>query len=175
MNNELGEVSRDGARVRLRYRRRLDRPPGDVWTALTESDRLRHWLPCDVVGERRTGAPISLPFWDAQLQAYDIPADQSALSGEIRVWDPPHVFEWTWDVDLLRWELAADGDGTLLTFTTWLGESENQEYPVAQVAAGWHICLDELIELVETGTVVVQLVDVATAEWEARYGELVKS
>ena len=70
---------------------------------------------------------------------------------------------------------APSDEGTLLTFTTWLGESEDHDYPVAQVAAGWHVCLEELIELVQTGTVRVRLVDASTAEWEARYQELIGS
>lgn len=175
MNDQLGELSRDSEQMRLRYQRHLVQPPAAVWAALTESDQLRHWLPCDIIGERRAGAQIRLPFWPAQMEAYSIPDDQSSLSGEIRVWDPPRTFEWTWDVDVLRWEMASDGEGTMLTFTTWLGQSEGPEYPTAQVAAGWHICLNELIELVETGTVVVRLVDLETAKWEAAYGKALDS
>ena len=47
------------------------------------------------------------------------------MTGRIRVWDPPHVFEHEWNQQLLkdpeagvvRYELSADGDGTLLRFT----------------------------------------------------------
>lgn len=66
------------------------------------------------------------------LEAYGLDMTPS-LSGEIRDWDPPKVFEWAWDTDLLRWELVPDGDGTVLTFTTWLGEVG---HPVEKTAAG---------------------------------------
>jgi hypothetical protein len=84
------------------------------------------------------------------------------------VWEPPEVFEWTWDVDVLRWELRADGDGTLLTLTTRLGEP-SAEHP-ANTAAGYHVCLDQLIELLDTGSV-GPLEDADVSELEQRYGE----
>jgi uncharacterized protein YndB with AHSA1/START domain len=150
----------------LRFERRLRHPPEKVWRALTESEHLQHWMPADIVGERRAGAPIELPFWPAQVERYRI--EQPVLHGEIRVWEPPEVFEWTWDVDVLRWELRADGEGTVLTFTTRLGEP-SAEHP-ANTAAGYHVCLDQLIELLDTGSV-GPLEDADVSELEQRYGE----
>jgi hypothetical protein len=74
-----------------------------VWGAITRSDHLVHWLPCDIVGPRRAGAAIELPLRPPQVERYGIETPQ--LRGEIRVWDRPAVFEWTWDTDVLRWEL----------------------------------------------------------------------
>ena len=53
---DLGELVRDGERVGLRFVRVYPHPVERVWRALTESDQLRYWLPCDIVGERRPGA-----------------------------------------------------------------------------------------------------------------------
>ncbi len=88
------------------------------------------------------------------------------------MWDPPEVFESAWDTDLLRWELAPDGDGTVLTFTTWLGEVG---HPAEKTAAGYHVCLDQLAELVATATVVQPLVAVDVAPLEERYRELTEA
>ncbi len=175
MRNPLGEVVREGGRVGLRYERRLGHSPETVWRALTESDQLRHWLPCDIVGERRAGASLVLPFWPVHVERYDIPANQVSLTGEIRVWDPPRVFEWTWDTDVLRWELSPEGEGTLLVFTTVIGESHKHDYLPAQTAAGYHVCLDQLMELLDTGSVRTPLVDVPIAALEADYAEVVES
>ncbi|MBK9367468.1 MAG: SRPBCC domain-containing protein [Deltaproteobacteria bacterium] len=120
----LGEVRRDGDRWSLRYVRLLRHSPEKVWAAITRSEHLAHWLPCDILGERRAGARVELPFWPETAQKYGL--TDPPLLGEIRVWDPPHVFEWTWDVDLLRFELAPEGEGTRLTFTTWLGDSDGR-------------------------------------------------
>ena len=70
--------------------------------------------------------------------------------------------------DRLRWDLAAEGEGTVLTFTTWLGDVG---HPVHQQAAGYHVCLDQLAELVATGSVSTPLHEVAVGDWEQRYEE----
>jgi uncharacterized protein YndB with AHSA1/START domain len=165
----LGDVLRDGDRRGLRYERRLGHPPEKVWRALTESEHLQHWMPADIVGERRAGASIELPFWPAQVERYEI--EEPVLHGEIRVWDPPSVFEWTWDTDLLRWELAPHGDGgTLLTFTTWLGDPGDET--TTGTAAGYHVCLDQLVELLDRGSV-APLEDADVAALEAIYARVV--
>lgn len=161
----LGTVLPDGA---LRYERHLAHPPDKVWRALTESEHLRHWFPADIVGERRAGAPLELPFWPAQVERYGI--EDPVLTGEIRAWDPPRLFEWTWEDDLLRWELAPDGDGTLLVFTTWLRDTGAAS--VTSSGAGYHVCLDRLAELLDTGSV-GYLEDATVRDLEQRYAALV--
>ena len=68
----MGEVLRDGERVGLRYARRFAHPVERVWSAITESDQLQFWMPCDIVGERRAGADIKLPFWPAAVEKYEL-------------------------------------------------------------------------------------------------------
>jgi uncharacterized protein YndB with AHSA1/START domain len=101
----MGTVLHRDERWGLRYERLLRDPPEKVWAGLTESEHLRHWMPCDIVGERKEGADIELPFWPAQVERYAI--EESVLYGKILVWDPYEAFEWTWDTDVLRWELEA--------------------------------------------------------------------
>lgn len=163
----LGTVLRDGDQVGLRYERRLRHSPDKVWRALTESEHLAQWMPCDMVGERRQGARIELPFWSEVVARYEL--DPPSVPGTIRVWDPPRVFEWTWDTDLLRWELEPTDEGTLLVLTTWLGDAGT---PVANTAAGYHVCLDHLVELLDTGHADPVAEDDPTA-WEARYRDVV--
>ncbi|MDO9173662.1 MAG: SRPBCC domain-containing protein, partial [Actinomycetota bacterium] len=80
-DHPLGEVLRDGDTFGLRYERTLRHSPERVWRALTESDQLQHWLPVDIVGERREGAEITAPFWQAVVDKYEI-AD-ATLPGRI--------------------------------------------------------------------------------------------
>jgi uncharacterized protein YndB with AHSA1/START domain len=158
----------DDGRWMVRFERHLRHDREKVWRAITESQHLAHWLPTDIVGERRAGAAIELPFWPDHVERYHL--DPARLSGEIRVWEPPSVFEWTWQTDLLRWELISEGDGTRLTLTTWLGEMGPG---AAKVAAGYHVCLANLEELLDTGTTATPLIDVDVAPWEQRYEEQV--
>lgn len=145
----MGEVLRDGMRIGLRFVRRFPHPVRRVWSALTESDQLRYWMPCDILGERSTGAEITLSFWPAQVERYQL-EEEAVLTGRIEAWEPPHLFQWTWGGDVLRFELQPDGDSTTLTFTTWL-ESPDRD-GAASAAGGYHVCLDELATLLDTGS-----------------------
>jgi uncharacterized protein YndB with AHSA1/START domain len=145
---DLGELIRDDGRVGLRFVRVYPHPIERVWRALTESDQLRFWMPCDIVGERRPGATIRLPFWPGHVEKYAI--DEPILTGEITVWEPPRRFEWTWGEDVLRWELADLADGTELTFTTWPADPDLAG--VVSSAGGYHLCLALLAVLLTDGT-----------------------
>lgn len=169
MTDGYGTILRDGTKRGLRFERTLAHPPEKVWRAITESEHLQHWLPCDIVGERREGATVELPFWPEHVAEHDL--DPASYQGEIVRWEPPSVFEWTWDVDLLRWELIPDADGTRLVFTTWFGDPDRD---IARgAAAGYHVCLDCLAELLDTGAVATTITEADVAPLEAHYGELV--
>ena len=166
---QMATVLRDGNRVGLRYHRSLGHPPDKVWRAITESDHLRHWMPCDIVGERRAGARIELPFWPDHVEEYGIA--EPVLGGEIRSWEPERVFEWTWEGDVLRFELTPRDGGTDLTFTTWFADPDT----AAGAGGGYHVCLDHL-EVLLDGDAGRSLTDPdvrAAAElWDRRYAEL---
>jgi uncharacterized protein YndB with AHSA1/START domain len=167
----LATVLDDEGRVGLQYLRRLAHPPEKVWRALTESEHLQHWMPCDLIGERRAGARLELPFWPAHVEKYGI--ETPTLQGEIRAWDPPRLFEWTWDTDVLRWELEAVDGGTVLTFTTWLGD-DRMGGDLANTGAGYHVCLDHLAAWLDDEPRGA-LVDADVGPWEARYTAAVEA
>lgn len=167
----MGEVLREGGRYGLRYERRLSHPPEKVWRALTESDQLRHWFPCDIVGERRTGAEVALPFWPDHVERWSI--EEPVVTGRILTWDPPSVFEWDWSGDTLRWELEPVDGGTVLTLTTWLAADDPSG--AAGAGAGYHVCLDQLRELLDSGGTATPLVDMDTAPWQGRYSALMEA
>ncbi len=154
-SDRLGDVFRDRDRWTLRFERDLRHPPERVWTALTSSEDLRSWFPCDLVGERRAGAPLRLPFWSEHIELYEekYAIEAPELTGTIRVWDPVSTFEWSWDVDVLRFELSPIPGGTRLVFTTWLAllGDEPLDGPVADTGAGYHLCLDELEAVLDVG------------------------
>ena len=162
--DRMGSLLPDGG---LQYVRRLAHAPEKVWRALTEGEHLVHWFPADIVGERRPGARLELPFWPAQVERYGI--TDPVTHGELLTWDPPRVFELTWVTDRLRWELEPDDEGTVLTFTTWLGDTSPES--VANAGAGYHVCLAQLRELLDTGSV-AYLEDGVVRELEKRYAEL---
>ena len=128
----LATPTRDGDLWVLRYERDLHHPPEKVWRALTETEHLQHWFPTDIVGERRAGARVELPFWPGHVDKYEI--EEPVVQGEITVWDPPSTFEWIWDGETIRFELTPTDDGTRLVLTTKLPP----ESPLVGATAGYH-------------------------------------
>jgi hypothetical protein len=94
------------------------------------------------------------------------------LPASIRVWDPPWVFEWSWDQDILRFELAEIPGGTRMTFTTWLDSAT--AVPADKTAAGYHACLERLAEVLNHGAPHVALLDAEVAALETRYAALLE-
>jgi uncharacterized protein YndB with AHSA1/START domain len=128
-DTDLGTLTRQGDRWTLTFTRRLAHPREKVWRAVTEPEHLAAWYPQEIVGERRAGAPPRF-----------VTSRDDGFDGQMLVFDPPEVMEFTWGTDRLRIELRADGAGTVLTLTDTFGELGK----AARDAAGWHECLERL-------------------------------
>ena len=132
MFDDLGELDRSGDALRLRFVRRVPHSPEKVFRALTEPQHLSAWFPTDIVGERRAGAALKFEFREGE---------GPTIEGTLLAYDPPRVVEYQWgDDETLRFELAPDGDGTVLTFVNTFADLGK----AARDAAGWHTCLDLL-------------------------------
>ncbi|MEU4594132.1 SRPBCC family protein [Micromonospora aurantiaca (nom. illeg.)] len=121
----------------LVFVRDLRHPPETVWAALTDPDQLAAWAP--FLADRdlgRTG--------DAVLSTVDGEQAHPAPARVLRA-DRPHLLEYTWGDDLLRWELAPTGDGTTLT----LRHRVDRPDLAPMTAAGWHLCLDVAAHLLD--------------------------
>lgn len=66
-----------------------------------------------------------------------LPGGVSSAAGKITVYRSERILECAWSTEVLRWELHARGDETLLVFTH------------AESAAPWVACLDSLTALVK--------------------------
>ncbi len=126
----LGTLTRRGDRWTLVFTRRLAHPREKVWRAVTEPDHLAAWFPQEIVGDHRAVAPLRF-----------VSSAGDSFGGQMLVFDPPSVMEFSWGADLLRIELSQDGDGTLLTLTDTFEDVGKS----ARDAAGWHECLDRLV------------------------------
>jgi uncharacterized protein YndB with AHSA1/START domain len=159
--NDLGELTVDGDRATMTFRRRLPHPIERVWAALTDPVERKAWFGETVIDGRPGGSIEMLPA--------DPPAapDAKRLTGRILVWDPPHVLEHEWrqrivDDGVVRYELHPDGDGTLLIFThTGLSEANARGF-----IPGTHAFFDRLD---------AHLIGAALPDWSERYAELAPS
>ena len=120
-----------GTRWTLAFTRQLPHPPDKVWRAITESDHLGAWFPARIDGERKEGARLTFVF------EHD---EGPTLEGEVLTYEPPSVFEFTWDDEVLRFTLTPTADGTRLDFLNTFDDLGK----AARDAAGWHDCLDRL-------------------------------
>ncbi|MGP4030353.1 SRPBCC family protein [Actinomadura sp. 3N407] len=121
----------------LRFERRLAHPPAKVWRAVSDPAEMAHWFPARVEAELRPGAPMRFIFPEE-------PTVDGASDGEVLEVDPPRVFTFRWNADVLRFELIPDGDGCLLVFTQTIGGGRVGLLGAGRTAAGWDTCLDEL-------------------------------
>jgi uncharacterized protein YndB with AHSA1/START domain len=168
-NSEYGTVEQIAGRWVLRFERRLPHARERVWDALTRPERLAEWfgqgdIDLDLVEggkfETRTTGPPELV--DAIIRE----AGEEALvqhNTVLRV-EPPAVFEHTFgDPDsVVRWELTADGDSTLLR----LAHTEPPTFATSKDGprdlAGWHSLLEQLAQVLAG-----EQVDWRVERWEA--------
>ncbi|MQA88402.1 MAG: ATPase [Streptosporangiales bacterium] len=106
----------DGERATLSYERRLPYPIEAVWAALTEPEQRAAWFGATTI-DGRAGGTIEMVAVGPPA-----PPERRRMTGRIVAWDPPYVLEHEWkqqDVgeSVVRYELVADGDATILRFT----------------------------------------------------------
>jgi uncharacterized protein YndB with AHSA1/START domain len=131
---DLGELDRSGPAWRLRFVRQLPHSPQRVWRALTEPDELEAWFPTTIEGERAPGATLRFSFRHGEAEGFQ---------GRMIACEPPRLLEFMWGTDRIRFELEPTETGTQLT----LSDTVDQNGKAARDAAGWHVCLDQLLAL----------------------------
>lgn len=128
---------RDGKDV-VRFERRISHPIDRVWAAITSPAELGGWLG-DAEVDLREGGRFRLRWLNT-----DEDGDSAEMHATITVLDPPRVLETEGDIHgVLRWELEADGDATILTFTSTLDLPDEYRF---RVLAGWHFHLNALAD-----------------------------
>ena len=137
IQTQTGRLRADDDRCAVHFERLYDFTPAELWSALTDPDRLARWLALAEVVPG-AGGSVKLGFEDG------------ATEGTILTWDEPRVLEYEWrfsgeDESVVRFELLPQEFGTLLVLDhRRLGRAAGTGY-----AAGWHAHLDALGELYE--------------------------
>lgn len=95
-------------RCELRLTRHYAATPAEVWGALTGPDSIGRWLARAIDVELAPGGALELAM----------PGD-GRITASVRELEPERLLELDWtyageDPSVVRFELAADGDGTLL-------------------------------------------------------------
>ncbi len=138
-----GVVEHDDGLI-LRFERRYEFEPTDVWSAITDPERLARWLfPATL--ESRPGGSLTFHL-----------GEYGDGTGTVLAWDEPNLLEYRWvetpataaehggapETWWIRFRLQPDGTGTLLTFEHLAPDPRGPQF-----AAGWHWYLDRLRRL----------------------------
>ncbi|SDG90948.1 Uncharacterized conserved protein YndB, AHSA1/START domain [Lentzea fradiae] len=115
----------------LRFERELRHSPEKVWRVVTDPSEMRHWFPAEV---ELDGRKMRFTFPEAA------PVDADGGEGELIESDPPKVFAFRWEQDVLRFELLPREDGCLLVLTV----AVTSRLSVGRDTPGWIGCLDAL-------------------------------
>jgi len=128
------QAQKDGEKWTLLLTRELGHPPERVWDALTDPAQLAEWAPFDADRNLASAGPV-------QLTTVGAPKTQVSRA-TVKQAEAPRLLEYTWGEQNLRWQLEPLGGGTRLT----LWHNIDRRF-IAWGAAGWHICLDVLDQL----------------------------
>lgn len=150
-----GQLRAEGDRCGVRFERRYEFAPEEVWSALTEPERLQRWLADVAEIELRVGGRFVLRWNESDGTHTD--------DGKVRALETGRLLELDWTYpgepdSVARFELRPDGDGTILVL-------DHRGLPPGAIAgygAGWHSHLDSL-EAHLAGS---------QADWSARFEEL---
>jgi uncharacterized protein YndB with AHSA1/START domain len=117
-------------RIMRSYPHSVDR----LWKALAESDQLAEWL-----------APGSIEPFDGGQAKFNFPDSGIVIDSAVSEFDPPRALAYSWSGPgepnrPLRFETAADGEGTMLTVKLQLPSGED----AAHTAAGFEAHLEML-------------------------------
>ena len=158
MTSRTGTIIRDGETATIRFERRLPYPIEAVWTALTDPAQRGRWLGPTTI-DPRLGGRI-----ETVAEGPPVPPQHRSIAGRILAWDPPRLFEHEWHQSIIgetvvRYELQADGDGTLLRFS----HSGLRPRDAEGFIPGTHAYLDRLQALLGSTPLPV---------WTDRYAEV---
>jgi uncharacterized protein YndB with AHSA1/START domain len=158
--NERAVASGTGPYRRVEVKRVVNASIDDVWDAITDADKVSQWWDPGEI-DRREGGRVRLGTNTDECGGLP-------LDGVIKVFQPPHVLEFTWHeqydpaMGLVRFDLVELGPGkTEVTLVNFVPEGD-----VIFAAAGWH----EITERLQQYMVVRQAIP--PAENDGRYKEL---
>ncbi|MBO3103079.1 SRPBCC family protein [Cellulomonas fengjieae] len=142
-----GVLTPTGTGVTVRFERRFATAPEDLWSCITDPDRLRRWLG-PVYGDLRVGGRYELRMGD------DVAGSPQNAAGEVVECDPPARLLLTWlfpgePESRVSVEVRAEGGGALLV----LEHLGLEEAAARGYGSGWHASLDQLDDHVAGRTV----------------------
>lgn len=131
-----------------RFERHLEHSVEEVWSWLTDNEKLAKWFNELRIGELREGGFVKFDMPDGTIEELEITELKKHA-----------VFEFSWWVESIRFELAPESNGCKLVLI------ERVEKITDQDLAGWHVCLNVIVALMDGRTIA------RMEEWKKWYEE----
>lgn len=138
-------------RPALVFERHLAHAVERVWRAVTEPEELAEWFVVPVEWRPEVGTQF----------------ESMGQAGEIVAVEEPRLFAWTWGGERFSFDLRAEGEGCLLTFTHVFSDPALG----ADHAAGWEVHFDRLDARLDGGHLSFANATKRVPELHERYAE----
>lgn len=145
----IATIQKENDIYTARYERNLQHSVDEVWSMLTENDKLQQWFTELQVVDLRQGGLIKFDMQDGTF-----------IDMQIVDYEPLKVLAFEWGKDIARFELSPVSGGCQLTFIETISSFTEQ---TIKDLAGWHVCLDVIEAILEGRT--LERKD----EWKAWY------
>ncbi len=138
----------------VHFERRLKHSVEEVWSWLTENEKLTQWFSELHVDDLRQGGTIKFDMQNGTFEEMEIL--------ELKMYS---VLEYTWGEDIVRFELDPETEGCQLVL---IEKIKRVTEHTPRDLAGWHVCLDVIQALMDERTIVSR-----SKEWEKWYEQYV--
>ncbi|WP_028594630.1 SRPBCC family protein [Paenibacillus assamensis] len=138
-----------------RFERHLQHSVEEVWSILTENEKLAQWFSELRVDELRAGGFIKFDMGDGTFEELAI-TDLKTHS----------VLEYTWGEDRVRFELHPTPNGCELVLLETIRTITDH---TPKDLAGWHVCLNVIHALLDG-----RVIESRTNEWKIWYEKYIK-
>jgi uncharacterized protein YndB with AHSA1/START domain len=146
----LADITKNGAGYTAKFERHWNHPVEEVWSYLTDNERLPLWFPELRAGELEFGGHMKFAM-----------PDGNSLTMIISDYQPGSVLQFAWGTDQVRFELAEEPGGCRLLLIEQITEIKDH---TPKDLAGWHVCLDVVERLLDGVTT-----NSRKQEWEEWY------
>jgi uncharacterized protein YndB with AHSA1/START domain len=151
----LAFIEKVEAGCTARFERHLEHSVQEVWSYLTENNKLQSWFPELIVDDLREGGMIKFDMQDGTFEELKI------LELETN-----SILEYTWGEDVVRFELTKEPEGCLLVLIEKINTITNH---TPRDLAGWHVCLDFIKALLNGNSL-----ESRKTEWEKWHTEYIQ-
>ena len=150
----IADIKKDIDGYLVKWERKTNKPVEAVWAMLTDNNELEKWFEELRAGDLRKGGFMNFYIPDV-------------MDEKLKIVDfkPNSVLEFDWFGDVIRFELYPENNGCafiLLEKVKTITEQTKKDL------AGWHVCLDVIIALLEGETFQR---DDAWKHWHEKYTE----